>query len=261
MPSSEQTVETAGRTVVVTGGGKGIGKAIVERFAGMGDWVMALGRDEQRLKEMAHRQSEAGRRVGYEVCDVTDEDSVREIFVQLSPVDVLVNNAGTSISAPIHKTTLDQWQQQIAVNATGAFLCTRAVIPQMRKRNGGRVVFVASTAGLTGSRYTSSYVASKHAEVGLMRAVASELAGTGVTANAVCPTYVRTEMTERSVARIKETTGRSESEALEALAASSPLGRLLEPGEVAAAVTFLASDEAGAINGQVVIMDGGGIQR
>jgi NAD(P)-dependent dehydrogenase (short-subunit alcohol dehydrogenase family) len=250
----------AARTVVVTGGAKGIGRAIVERFAGMGDWVTALGRDEQSLKEVEHDQSGLGRRVGYEICDVTSEQSVREIFEGLGQIDVLVNNAGTSTSAPLHKTTLDQWQQQMAVNATGAFLCTRAVVSGMRERNNGRIVFVASTAGLTGSRYTSSYVASKHAEVGLMRAVAAELAGTAVTANAVCPTYVRTAMTERSVARIAEMTGRTEAEALEALSASSPLGRLLEPDEVAVAVVFLASDEAGAINGQTVIMDGGGIQ-
>jgi NAD(P)-dependent dehydrogenase (short-subunit alcohol dehydrogenase family) len=260
MPFPAESSGPAARAVVVTGGGKGIGKAVVERFAEMGDWVMALGRDEQSLKEVADVHTGSGRRVGYEICDVTSEESVREVFKGLGAVDVLVNNAGASTSAPLHKTTLDQWQQQIAVNATGAFLCTRAVVAQMKDRNNGRIVFVASTAGLSGSRYTSSYVASKHAEVGLMRAVAAELAGTGVTANAVCPTYVRTEMTERSVARIAETTGRTEAEALEALSASSPLGRLLEPREVAATVAFLASDDAGAINGQTVIMDGGGIQ-
>jgi NAD(P)-dependent dehydrogenase (short-subunit alcohol dehydrogenase family) len=130
----------------------------------------------------------------------------------------------------------------------------------MKERNQGRIVFVASIAGVTGSRYTSGYTASKHAEVGLMRAVAAELAGSSVTANAVCPGYVATEMTTRSVARISQTTGRSEREALGALESASPLGRLLDPDEVAAAVSFLASPEAGAINGQLVIMDGGGIQ-
>jgi NAD(P)-dependent dehydrogenase (short-subunit alcohol dehydrogenase family) len=249
------------RLVVVTGGGKGIGKATVERFAHLGDSVVALGRDEQALKEVADQLTELGSSVDYAVCDVTVEDSVQEAFARLGPVDVLVNNAGTSTSAPIHKTTLDQWQQQIAVNATGPFLCTRAVVPQMRERNKGRIVFVASTSGVSGARYTSGYVASKHAEVGLMRAVAAELAGTAVTANAVCPGYVRTEMTERSIERIMQTTGRTESEALKALMASSPLGRILEPYEVASTVAFLASDDAGAINGQAVIMDGGGIQK
>jgi NAD(P)-dependent dehydrogenase (short-subunit alcohol dehydrogenase family) len=176
-------------------------------------------------------------------------------------VDVLVNNAGTSRSAPIHKTTLDEWQEQMAVNATAAFLCTRAVLSSMRERNGGRIVFVASIAGVAGYRYTAAYTASKHAEIGLMRAVAAEVVGTGVTANAVCPTYVRTPMTERSAARIAEKTGRSEQEAVDAMSSTSPLGRLLEPEEVAATVAFLASEEAGAINGELVIMDGGGIQR
>jgi NAD(P)-dependent dehydrogenase (short-subunit alcohol dehydrogenase family) len=131
----------------------------------------------------------------------------------------------------------------------------------MRERNEGRIIFIASTAGVTGYRYTASYTASKHAEVGLMRAVAAELEGTGVTANAVCPSYVRTEMTQRSAERISEVTGRSETEALEALASSSPLGRLLEPSEVAASVDFLASTEASAINGQLLLMDGGGIKK
>jgi NAD(P)-dependent dehydrogenase (short-subunit alcohol dehydrogenase family) len=258
MPPSEHS---SGRAVVVTGGSKGIGKAIVERFAGMGDAVVALGRDETSLKEVAHEQTERGLNVDYEVCDVTSEESVEEVFGRLGSIDVLVNNAGVSRSAPIPKTTLDDWHEQMAVNATGAFLCTRAVVSSMRERNEGRIVFVASTAGIAGYRYTAAYSASKHAEIGLMRAVAAEVAGTGVTANAVCPTYVRTPMTERSAARIAEKTGRSEQEAVEAMASTSPLGRLLEPDEVAAAVAFLASDEAAAINGELLIMDGGGIQR
>jgi NAD(P)-dependent dehydrogenase (short-subunit alcohol dehydrogenase family) len=253
--------EATPRAVVVTGGAKGIGRAVVERFAARGDSVTALGRDEGALKEMKDQQEGLDHRVGYEVCDVTVEEAVQEAFARIGPVEVLINNAGVSVSAPIHKATLEQWQQQMAVNATGAFLCTRAVVDGMRERNAGRIIFVASTASVTGYRYTAAYTASKHAEVGLMRAVAAELEGTGVTANAVCPSYVRTPMTERSVERISETTGRSESVALQALASSSPLGRLLEPSEVAATVAFLASDEAGAINGQLVIMDGGGIKR
>jgi NAD(P)-dependent dehydrogenase (short-subunit alcohol dehydrogenase family) len=252
---------TTPRVVVVTGGGKGIGKAIVQRFAGMGDTVVALGRDETSLKEVVHDQNELGFSVEYGVCDVTREGSVTEVFGRLGSVDVLVNNAGMSRSAPIHKTTLNEWQEHVAVNATGAFLCTRAVISSMRARDAGRIVFVASTAGVAGHRYTAAYSASKHAEIGLMRAVAAEVAGTGVTANAVCPTYVQTAMTERSALRIAEKTGRSEEEAVEAMTSTSPLGRLLEPEEVAATVAFLASGEAGAINGESVIMDGGGLQR
>jgi NAD(P)-dependent dehydrogenase (short-subunit alcohol dehydrogenase family) len=228
------------RVVVVTGGTRGIGRAVVERFAA--DQVIALGRKE---------------------CDVTDEAAVAAMFEQIQrdqPVDVLVNNAGVSSSAPLARTSLDDWRAQMDVNATGAFLCTRAVLPSMLERGSGRIVTVASTAGRAGARYTAAYTASKHAAVGLMRAVAAEVAGTGVTANAVCPAFVRTDMTRRSVERIVASTGRDEAAAEAALAEMAPLGRLLEPEEVAFAVAFLAAEEAGAINGQTLILDGGGIQ-
>jgi len=242
----------AQRAVVVTGGGKGIGRAIVTRFAVAGDRVVAVGRNREAL--------EATEAATAEVCDVTDEDQVTALFERLGPIDVLVNNAGVATSARLGRTTLDDWRAQWEVNATGAFLCTRAAIGGMMARGDGRIVIVASTAGLVGSRYTAAYTASKHATVGLMRAVAAEVAGTGVTANAVCPAYVRTEMTSRSIARIVAATDRTEEEAEAALIASSPLGRLLEPDEVAFAVAFLAAPEAAAINGQTIVLDGGGIQ-
>ena len=194
------------------------------------------------------------------VCDVTDEGQVAALFEELGPVDVLVNNAGAAASAPLARTSLQDWRALLDVNATGAFLCTRAVLGGMVERGSGRIVTVASTAARIGIRYTAAYTASKHAAVGLMRAAAAEVAGTGVTANAVCPAYVRTEMTSRSVARIVEVTDRSEEEAEAALIASTPLGRLIEPDEVAFAIAFLAAPEAGAINGQALVLDGGGIQ-
>jgi NAD(P)-dependent dehydrogenase (short-subunit alcohol dehydrogenase family) len=227
------------RVVVVTGGTKGIGRAVADRFRAAGDRVEAVGR---------------------ETLDVTDEAAVGAFFAELGRVDVLVNNAGVAGSAPFDRTTLDEWHEHLDVNATGAFLCTRAVLPGMHERGEGRIVFVASTAGRIGFRYSSAYVASKHAAVGLMRAVATEVAGRGVTANAVCPTFVRTEMTRRSIARIVAATGRGEEDAEAELAAQSPLGRLLEPEEVAFAVAFLAAPEAGAINGQTLVLDGGGVQ-
>jgi NAD(P)-dependent dehydrogenase (short-subunit alcohol dehydrogenase family) len=245
-------VSVTQRVVVVTGGGKGIGRAVVARFAAAGDRVVAVGRDRPALEDTGASSAE--------VCDVTDERDVEALFERLGTVHVLVNNAGISTSAPLGRTTLEDWESQLAVNATGAFLCTRAVVPGMIERADGRIVTVASTAGRAGSRYTSGYTASKHAAVGLMRAVAAEVAGTGVTANAVCPSFVRTEMTSRSVERIVAATGREESEAEAALAAASPLGRLLEPDEVAFAVQFLAAPEAAAINGQTLVLDGGGIQ-
>jgi NAD(P)-dependent dehydrogenase (short-subunit alcohol dehydrogenase family) len=236
---------------VVTGGAKGIGHAVVARFAALGDDVVALGRDEQALERLQVRTV---------VCDVSDEDAVAATFERIGPVDVLVNNAGIAESAPLAGTTLASWLRHFDVNVTGPFLCMRAVVPGMRERSSGSIVTVASTAGRVGAPYTSAYTASKHAAVGLMRAVASELAGSGVRVNAVCPTFVRTELTSRAIARIVESTGRTEAESEDALARQSPLGRLLEPDEVADAVVFLASPAAEAINGQALVIDGGGIQ-
>jgi NAD(P)-dependent dehydrogenase (short-subunit alcohol dehydrogenase family) len=220
--------------VVVTGGKRGIGAAIAAHFAG--EHVIALSSAD---------------------LDVTDEGAVKEFFAGRS-VDVLVNNAGVSSSAPLPKTTLEEWNRQFAVNATGAFLCTRAVLPGMLERDRGRIVTVASVASHAGGRYVSGYTASKHAVLGLTRSVAAEVAGTGVTCNAVCPAYVRTDMTDQTIANIEARTGK-DGEA--ALAAMTPLGRLVEPEEVAFAVAFFAAEEAAAINGQSLIIDGGGVQQ
>jgi NAD(P)-dependent dehydrogenase (short-subunit alcohol dehydrogenase family) len=222
------------RTVVVTGGKRGIGAAISAAFAG--EHVVPLSSAD---------------------LDVTDEEAVARVFGEIGDVDVLVNNAGVSSSAPLKRTSLADWERQLAVNATGAFLCTRAVVEGMKERGRGRIVTVASVASHHGSRYTSGYTASKHAVLGLTRSVAAELAGTGVTCNAVCPAYVRSDMTDTTIATIEERTGR-DGEA--ALAAMAPLGRLIEPEEVAFAVRFFAAEESGAINGQSLIMDGGGVQ-
>jgi NAD(P)-dependent dehydrogenase (short-subunit alcohol dehydrogenase family) len=223
------------RVIVVTGGRKGIGKAIANRFSG--DEVHAPGHDE---------------------LDVTDEPAVAAYFDDLQ-VDVLVNNAGIASGAPLARTTLEDWRAHLDVNATGAFLCTRAVLGGMIERGDGRIVTVASVAGLVGSRYTAAYTASKHAAIGLVRATAAEVAGTGVTSNAVCPAYVDTAMTDRTVENIVAKTDRTAEEARAEIEKLTPLGRLLEPDEVAAAVVFLASPEAASINGQALVLDGGGL--
>jgi NAD(P)-dependent dehydrogenase (short-subunit alcohol dehydrogenase family) len=220
------------RKVLVTGGTRGIGAAIARAFAG--EDVTAIGRADW---------------------DVTDEAAVDALFERIGALDVLVINAGAASSAPLAKTTIEDWNRLHAVNATGAFLCTRAALPRLNEH--GRIVTVASVSGRVGSKYTAAYTASKHAAVGLTRATAAELGGTTKTANAVCPGYVRTEMTERTIANIEARTGRDGEAELTKL---SPLGRLIEPEEVAFAVAFLAAPEAGAINGQTLILDGGGIQ-
>jgi len=220
------------RRVLVTGGTRGIGAAIADAFAD--EDVTAIGRAD---------------------CDVTDPAAVDALFERLAALDVLVINAGAASSAPLAKTTVADWANLHAINATAAFLCTRAALPRLNEH--GRIVTVASVSGRVGSKYTAAYTASKHAAVGLMRTAAAELAGTTKTANAVCPGYVRTEMTERTIANIEARTGRDGEAELTKL---SPLGRLIEPEEVAFAVAFLAAPQAGAINGQTLILDGGGIQ-
>jgi NAD(P)-dependent dehydrogenase (short-subunit alcohol dehydrogenase family) len=192
---------------------------------------------------------------------VTDEDAVATFFEEVGPVDFLVNNAGVAWSTPLRRTSLEDWSAHLNVNATGAFLSTRAVLGGMIERGSGRIVTVASVAGLVGARYTGAYTASKHAAVGLMRATAAEVAGTGVTTNAVCPIWVRTDMTRRAIERIVQATDRDEEQAESELAAMAPLGRLLEPEEVAFAVQFFAAPEAAAINGQTLVLDGGGLQK
>ena len=220
------------RRVLVTGGTRGIGAAIADAFAD--EDVTAIGRAD---------------------CDVTDPAAVDALFERLAALDVLVINAGAASSAPLAKTTVADWANLHAINATAAFLCTRAALARLNEH--GRIVTVASVSGRVGSKYTAAYTASKHAAVGLMRTAAAELAGTTKTANAVCPGYVRTEMTERTIANIEARTGRDGEAELTKL---SPLGRLIEPEEVAFAVKFLAAPQAGAINGQTLILDGGGIQ-
>ena len=252
------------RRVLVTGGSRGIGRAVVRRFVALGDEVVAVGRDPEALAAVAGTPAASGDTARAPVravaCDLTDEAAVEALMDAIGRVDVLVNNAGRSDSAPLHRTTLSSWNAQMAINATAAFLCTRAVIDGMRERDEGRIVTVASTAGRAGAAYASAYSASKHAAVGLMRSAAAELAGTGVTANAVCPAFVDTEMTETSAARVAQRTGRTTAEAVDALAGLAPLGRLVDPGEVADAVVWLASEHAGAVNGQTIVLDGGGIQ-
>ncbi len=244
------------KVAVVTGASRGIGRAIAHRLVDDGLRVHALGRDVAALAET----SDYSRQIATTVCDVTDEAQVEEVFGSIPPVDVLINNAGASSSNPLKRTTLDELEHLLRVNATGAFLCSRAVVAGMLERDWGRIVTIASTAGHRGAKYITAYAASKHAVIGLTRAIAMEVASTGVTANSVCPPYVRTAMTARTIANIVERTGMTEDEAERALVSHTALGRLLEPEEVADAVAYLVGDDAAAVNGQSIVLDGGDIQ-
>ena len=241
------------RRVLITGGGTGVGADLARGFAAAGAEVVVVGRRREPLDAVAATDSRITAIVG----DVTDEADVATVFAEAGPVDIVVANAGAAESAPLTRTSFELWQRMLAVNLTGVFLTLREGLRQMDGRGWGRLITVASTAGLKGYSYVSAYTAAKHGAVGLTRAVAQEVAGTGITANALCPGYLNTEMTERTIANIVETTGRSHADALKALTRTNPQGRLIEPAEVTAAALWLCGPGSEAINGQAIAIAGG----
>lgn len=242
---------------LVTGGGTGVGKAIALALAEAGHDVTICGRRAEVLDEVAALHPA----IHAETADVTDEESVAALYEKATAArgafGIVVANAGAGESAPAHRTSLDLWQRTLDVNLTGSFLTVRPAIEPMKRARAGRIVFIASIAGLKGAAYVSAYVAAKHGVVGLTRALALELAKSGVTVNAVCPGYVETPMLERTLANIMEKTGRSEAEARAELAGDNPQGRIIEADEVAAAVLYLVGDGARSVNGQALAICGG----
>ena len=255
----------AGRAAVVTGGGRGVGAEVARQLAAAGAAVLVAARTAVEVERVATDLRAAGANVSATTCDVSDPHAIDRLAEQahntFGRIDILVNNAGVAMAAPLGRTSLEEWNRLFATNATSAFLCMQAFLPGMVERRWGRVVNVASTAALTGYRYIAAYAASKHAMVGLTRSIATEAAGQGVTVNAVCPSYLATRMTEETVARVTEKTGRSRDEALQAITGLNPQKRLIEPHEVAAAVAYLCSDAAAGINGATLVIDGGELRR
>jgi NAD(P)-dependent dehydrogenase (short-subunit alcohol dehydrogenase family) len=239
----------AGHQALITGGGTGVGADLARGFAAAGARVVISGRRADPL------QAVAGGDIRAIVADVTDEASVAAMFAEAGPCDIVIANAGAADSAPVGKIALADWNAMLAVNLTGVFLTFREGLAQMP--GWGRLITVASTAGLRGYPYVAAYTAAKHGAVGLVRALAQEVARRDVTVNALCPGFLDTEMTERSVANIMETTGRDRAGALAALTAHNPQRRLIAPPEVTAAALWLCGPGSNGINGQAIAINGG----
>ena len=260
---TDSNLPLAGKHALVTGGARGIGAACVHALLVRGARVTIAGRDAEALAatQAALLREFAAGSVHVQALDVTDADAVRMGFDQaadqMGRIDILVNNAGQAASAPLLKTDAALWQRMLDVNLGGVFHCTQAALPAMLDAGWGRIVNVASTAGLTGYRYAAAYTAAKHGVVGLTRALALEVATRGVTVNAVCPGYTDTDIVKGAVANIVARTGRGEAEARAELAAGNPQRRLVQSAEVASAVAWLCLPESAAMNGQAIAVAGG----
>lgn len=250
--------EFTGKHAFITGGGTGTGLATARMLATQGAVLTLAARNYERVRQAA---DEIGAHAV--AVDVSDETSVLAAFADArakhGPVAILVNNAGVAPSAPLHATDLKLWNETLAINLTGAFLCARTAIADMYAAQWGRIVNVASIAGLVGGAYISAYCASKHGMIGLTRALAKECAKRGVTANAICPGYVETDIVTRSAQNIANRTKLSEEEARAMLYASNPMGRLITADEVASGIVWLCSEGAASTNGAALPMSGGEI--
>ena len=250
-----------GRKALVTGASRGIGAAIADALLRSEVEVLATARSMESLSDVMSTWRMEELPAHAVVCDMANPDAGEQLLTAveatLGQLDILVNNAGVGFAAPLVATPLSEYQHVMAVNSTSVFLTMQSFIPGMKARGYGRIINIASTASKAGTKYTAAYTASKHAVLGLTRCAAAELVGSGVTANAVCPGFVNTPMTQQTVDNIVSKTERTPEQALQALLQQAGQTRLIEPSEVAHAVLALAATEAAGINGQSLIIDGG----
>ena len=253
--NGEGNVDLSHRKVLVTGGGSGLGRVLAVEFANTGAEVHVCGRRREPLDELAS----ANKNIIAHQLDVTDENGTEAMFNAIGPVEILIANAGIAESAPLHRTSSEMWHQIMAVNLTGCFLTFRAGLKRLQdtKAQWGRLIAISSTTGLSGHKYAGAYSASKHGVNGLVKSAAAELAGSGITANALCPGYLDTEMTDRTIDNIVGRTNKSRQQAADILAGMSPLGRLIAPTEVSKAALWLCGPGTDAVNGQTIAINGG----
>jgi 3-hydroxybutyrate dehydrogenase len=251
-----ETKALEGRHALVTGGGTGIGAAAAAHLRAAGARLSLVGRRMEPLLAVAEETS--GAAIG---CDVTDREEIRRVFDEArarnGPIEMLIVNAGIAESAPFHKMTREGWDRIIAVNLTAAFDCAQAALPDLMASDNGRLVFVASVASLRGVPYAAHYAASKHGLLGLMRSLAAEYAKTNLTVNAVCPGYVDTPMTDQSVARVSQITGRSEDQSRDIITNMNASGRLVDPQAIGNVIAMLCLPLSRDINGAAMTLDGG----
>ena len=252
----QTNISLAGRHALITGGGSGIGAATARALAGAGAKLSLLGRRLDPLQAVA---VETGGKAFQ--CDVTDPEAIARAFAEArqahGPIDILVANAGVADSAPFGKLKRDSWDRIVSVNLTAAFDCAQAALPDLLDSEAGRLVFLASVAGLKGVPYAAHYAASKHGLIGLMRSMAAEFAKTRLTVNAVCPGYVDTPMTDQSVARVVEKTGRAEEESRTIIANMNASGRLVQPEGISTMILTLCLPQSADVNGAAITIDGG----
>lgn len=244
--------EFLGKRVLITGGGTGVGADMARAFAAAGAEVVIAGRRRAALEAVCA----TAQHIRAVQADVTDEASVKAMFADAGPCDIVIANAGAADSAPFGKMTLEHWNQMLAVNLTGTFLTFREALARM-PAPGGRLIAIASVAGLRGYPYIAAYAAAKHGVVGLVRALGDEVAAKGITVNAICPGYLDTEMTDRSIANITAKTGKSAADARAVLEGVSPQKRLFDPAEVSTTALWLAGGAARGVNGQTIAISGG----